>query len=265
MTTTDSDPTSTKRPRIYPYFDLSVALTLAEKVYKEGGGSVDKRQLAELLGVGKGSSTEMRIISAIMFGLVSRREQRIETTELGRRAVSPVNDGERAIALSDAFDHVGLFASVRKRFAGQPLPTDAGIKTLMVRDLEVLEKHKNEAFNTMMKSAKEAGILRTRQTGTYLTTLAGHGAPNNEQADEPQTPAAIALPSVSQVPAKTTLGLHPSIQGLVDELAKDAPTWDADRREIWEAAFSGVLDYVFPKTKRPRSTTPVDPNDLPFE
>ena len=244
-----------RTPRRYPYYPLEFAVELAQKIYGEGAGTVDKAQLAELLGKRKGSSVlEMRIISAGMFGLVARNEGKIATTDLGRRVARPMSPEERAGALSEAFDNVELFAAIRRRFAGQPLPDDNGIRVLMVRDLGVPEAQRNDAFNVMMRSAREAGILINRSSGTYLTALAVRPTEAIEperlvarEEGQPNEGAISTAPSASQ---ELAARLHPSIRGLVDELAKEADTWDAEKRAIWESAMRAILDYVYPNTRK---------------
>ena len=253
--TTASSERAERAPRRYPYYPLEHAVEVAQRIYGEGGGSVDKAQLAELLGKGKGSSAlEMRIISAAMFGIVQRHEGKIETTDLGRRVARPMSPDERGNALSEAFDNVELFAAIRKRFAGQPLPDDNGIKVLMVRDLGLPNSQRNDAFNVMIRSAREAGILINRSSGMYLTALAGRPTEPSETerplAQEKGGPN-LSTVSAGQSASQALAGhLHPSIRGLVDELAREGETWDAERRGIWESAMRAILDYVYPNTRK---------------
>lgn len=45
-------------------------------------------------------------------------------------------------------------------------------------------------------------------------------------------------------------GLHPSISGLVNELARNGINWTLEERRLWESALSAMLDLVLPNTRK---------------
>jgi hypothetical protein len=252
-----------REPRKFPYYPLEFAVKLSERLFEEGGGRVDRQGMAELLELKpRSSALEMRIISAAMFGLVTRKEGTIVLTPLGRLAAKPSSPEERAAALAQAFDSVPLFSTIRRTFAGQPLPGEAGLKVRLIRDWGVPAVQKAEAYNVLMRSANFAGILIQKQSGQYLTSLSGRAGRAAENGDNGEMSDVDSYSNVertdvvqeSETSRAVREGLHPSIKGLVDEMARDARQWDAEQRRIWEAALKSVMDYVYPQTRRDAGT-----------
>jgi hypothetical protein len=45
------------------------------------------------------------------------------------------------------------------------------------------------------------------------------------------------------------LGLHPSVEALLTDLARVGPEWTAEQRERWVNTFLSNIDYAYPAKK----------------
>ena len=231
-------------PRKYPYYGLKIAIEVAEIIYRKRGGVTSRAGLAESLGISKTSGAlEMRIITAASFGVVVRKEGEIRTTDLARKIIKPVSDSEKAQALAEAFAHVPLFATIQRRFAGQPLPEEEGIKNLLERDFEIPKNQVNEAYNLMMNSAREAGLLRTTNAGTWLSIL-----PEQKEAEEKKaTQLEVAAPSEgAKGEPPSQLSLDSAMTGLLLKLPLNGRFKNKAERDRWKKSFDAVFEFLYP-------------------
>ena len=259
---TAPDTATTKRsPRKFPYFSLKTAMDVAERVYLRGGGRVTRTQAAELLEVKVTSSLlEMRLITAAQFGLVKRSDGRVEVTDIGRKIVRPASEAERAAALVEAFESVPMFKAIKERFQGSPMPDEAGLKNVLVRDFDVPERQKNDAYNLLMSAGREAGILVAKPSGLWFSALPaakpGEADSQEKTGDDVQRKPAEAPSQVGRTAGQDHL--HPSIAGLIGDLPQTGADWSRDDREAWQAALAAILDVVYPSSRSQRQTPPSD-------
>jgi hypothetical protein len=218
---------------LFPLYDLGVALQLARRVESDGGGTLAEETLAIALGLSaKSSSFRLRGLTARQFGLLSKSGTNVATTALGKAILKPTTPQEKASALGKAFVNIPLFKAVADRFKGVPLPEGTPLRNVLEREFKVESDRVQSAERVLMDSAREAGVLHTSGSQTYLT-LAGIPAGQADIRHDVSPPGA----GVPSFPGESSGGEEaPSRQGMLNISEEDlADFGDEEFEKVWDA------------------------------
>ena len=181
-----------RSPYLFPAYGIATALQVAERVESDGGGSLNEATLAIAMSSSAKSSTfRLKTLTAKQFGILAKNGPDLQTTALGKAILKPTHEGEKAAALAKAFLNIPLFREVSKRYEGQPLPTSDSLRNILERELGIINKRVPDAERVMMDSARDAGVLHTTGSNTYLA---------------PETDASPA--AIERNPSSTTAIVH---------------------------------------------------------
>jgi hypothetical protein len=173
---TENDPDS-ERPGAkqrsgtpYPYFGLSMAISIVEAVRKSGGSEAPSSAVMAQMGVPK--TTDRRwaygIPAAAQFGLIERvgrgDDGRIKLTELATRIVLPTTPEEGMAARVAAFRTPQLYSKLLERFAGHPVPQKEGLRNLLFREFGIVESMAAYAAEAFLDSLKDAGLVNANNS-----------------------------------------------------------------------------------------------------
>lgn len=153
----------------FPIYPLSTALDIAERVEKEGAGSLSETTLAMSLGVSvKGSGFQLKVLTAKQFGLLLKQGGNLVTTQIAKSIFKPISDEERLVALVQAFHNIPLFKAVSDKYEGSPLPSDEALRNVLEREFKVTHERVSSAQSMLINSAKTAEVLQESRGKTYL-------------------------------------------------------------------------------------------------
>ena len=158
---------------LFPSYDFGIARKIAERIERDGAGSLAEATLAVALGSSaKSSGFRLRVLAAKHFGLLNKRGNMLETTPLAKAIIKPKNDSERNSSIIEAFLRVPLFQEIANRYKGQPLPQGASFRNILERELGIQPNRVTEAERVFTDSCREANMLRVTGNNTYLVTQA---------------------------------------------------------------------------------------------
>lgn len=227
----------------YPYYDLAATIDVARRLFGERGGRVTEDGLAEMLGTAKAKSAfQTKINAAQLFGLLKRDGNALAVTDLALRIVKPRTPEDAAQATVEAFLSVPLFDAVQKRYAGNPLPPDDGLRNALELDFGVIPKRVPDAFATLMRSAERAGVLYRSGGNSYLSRGTGVGEPS--RPDQPPVQPGVQQLVLPKVPDAGVP--HPALGGLLQVLPDGANQWTEAERSRWLEAFQATIKVLYP-------------------
>lgn len=179
MTTEQANNSQTKKPRkkrvrspyLFPVYDFGVARRIAERVERDGAGSLSEETLAIALGVSaKSSGYRLRTLTARQFRLLTKQGEILSTTLLAKAMLKPTTEEERKNAMVESFLSIPLFKAMATRFKGQPLPRGEAFRNILEREFKIESNRVGDAERVLMDSAREASLLQTTGNNTYLVT-----------------------------------------------------------------------------------------------
>lgn len=218
-----------RSPYLFPAYDFSMARQIAERVEKDGAGSLSEETLAIALHLSiKSSGFQLKTLTARQFGLLTKQRETLSTTPMAKAIFKPTTESEKAKALIDSFLAIPLFREVATRFKGQPLPQGQAFRNILEREFRVDSRRVSDAERVLMDSARETGVLVTSGSNLYLSTektapAQPSGVPQSGVGQLTPT----ALPSSPVPPAPSTGILTVS----EDDLAEFD---DSEFGEIWQ-------------------------------
>jgi hypothetical protein len=212
---------------LFPSYDLVLARQIAERVERDGAGTLSEETLAINLHLSvKSSGFQLKTLTARQFGLLTKRGQMLSTTPLAKAIFKPVNEAEKRNALVKSFLEIPLFREVANRFKGTPLPQSQDFRNILEREFKVDSKRVGDAERVLMDSAREAGVLLTSGGNAYLST-----EPHAPEQSAAQTPAG-APPPITETPQVSVSG--GKILPVIDET--DLLELDDEQfRQFWDA------------------------------
>jgi len=216
-----------RSPYLFPAYDFSMARQIAERVEKDGAGSLSEETLAIALHLSaKSSGFQLKTLTARQFGLLTKQRETLSTTPMAKAIFKPTTESEKAKALIDSFLAIPLFREVATRFKGQPLPQGQAFRNILEREFQVDSKRVSDAERVLMDSAREAGVLVTSGSNTYLST---------ERATVAQPSYAIDS-GIDQPAPPTPPGPSTSSTGMLTVSENDLAEFsDSEFGEIWQA------------------------------
>lgn len=227
----------------FPYLDLEDAISVARAMWKSGGQSYAKDQLAGTMGQSPISGNfVMKTQAARLFGLVDFSQSKFMLTQLGYEIVD-TDPSRVAAAKAAAFLKVPLYARAYEAFRGKPLPPRGGLEQCFV-DFGVSFKQKDKARQAFERSAEQAGYFATGRERLVPPIVApspplgGNDAP--APMDQPQNQ------STQRSASGSALALDELILGLLKRLPPSGEKWDLDKRVRWLRTLNANLEEVYP-------------------
>ena len=147
--------------RPYPRRTLEDSLRVPQAIKdKNGGQPWAPDQVASAIGVGMSGSYFYLTQAARDFGLTegTREAAKISITDLGKRAVYPRSDEERAQALLEAFFSVDIFKRLVEYYHGSKLPEEPYLTNTLNTEFGLDESLVDEFVGLFEKNARFVGV-----------------------------------------------------------------------------------------------------------
>lgn len=241
-TTIQPEPGKQQRQRsaiAFPYMDLSEAMAVAKAIHEHvGSGDCDEHQLSAWINKSSKSSTFRLLISAgKLFGMIESSGDHFRLTQLGRRAVDPIQERD---ALARAFLAVPLYGAVFEKYKGGVVPPASALEREMGQ-IGVAEKQIRTARLVMERSAQYANFTEHGRDRWVMPGVA--------QVDRHET----APPPAEEPRHGNGNGgggdrdLHPFIEGLLRTLPDpdSEEEWPLDKRVKWLQTAANIFDLIY--------------------
>ncbi len=212
-------------------------MEVAQALHSNGGIEASCDQLAAWLKmVPTGGAFRIRLYTARLFGFIEmERGGTVRLTGLGQRAADP---NQEAVARSESFLTVPLYAAIFNNYKGGTLPPTKGLER-EIEKLGVAPKQADRARRVFGRSAKQAGFFAHgterlvmpafKDKGPVATPVSGppkeygrHGGDDGGGRD-----------------------LHPFIRGLLETLPEPRTKWGARDRVKWLSAAAQIFDLIY--------------------
>jgi hypothetical protein len=163
--------TAKRSPYLFPAYDFGFARQIAERVERDGAGTLSEETLAIALNLSvKSSGFQLKTLTARQFGLLEKQGNILTTTDLAKAIFKPTSEAEKANALAQSFMKIPLFREVANRFKGRPLPPSQDFRNFIERELGIDSKRVADAERVLKDSARETGVIVTSGSNSYLST-----------------------------------------------------------------------------------------------
>lgn len=166
--TTGSEKAQQKRARstAYPGLTIQEAERVARAV-EEGGGRLSDEALASGLKTTTKASKFLRSVAAAgYYGLIERKAGVSTVTSLGKRVVTPTQEGDDEAALAEAFEQPQLFKDVLERFAGRTLPRRELFQNVLHSEHGITLAAAPDAARVFLESGLAVGRLAAEDDDT---------------------------------------------------------------------------------------------------
>jgi predicted nucleotide-binding protein len=167
-----------------PLHDLESSLKIAKCLWDNFAGKEERPlQIAAALNISPASSGWRTLTgSAIAYGITDGgyNAEVIRLTELGRRLVSPLNDGDDALARKDAALRPRMLREFLERYNQAKFPKDEIAKNVL-QSLGVPREKIEEAYEILQANCKFAGFLVATPTGNFVQLHGGSAQPQEAQ------------------------------------------------------------------------------------
>lgn len=236
-----------------PRHNMQTALNVAKITFDRAGGKCNPEQMAAFLGY-KGSNNGAfiaRIASTRMFGFIEydRASKSYIVTNLAKTILAPVKETEAKKNKVETFKSIDLFNSLLKELKGTPLPSDSGLKNLLVNNYNFPNKKASKVLRVFKESAEYSGFFECDNNRLIEPViendkgedeLAGsYDEQNEENGNGAQNPS---FHDSQQIPPN----IHIAILGLLKELPPIGNPWDTTHKERFMAAFKTTIDFIYP-------------------
>jgi hypothetical protein len=206
-----------------PAYTLKDALRIAEAIRdqfaKEPTTPLD---LAVALDMPPASTNyKMLTGAAIAYGLTDGGAQAatIALTELGRRTVAPIEDGDDVIAMREAVLKPRIIRDFLQKYNGSPLPSPH-IALNVIEQMNVPSAAKQRAYDMIIKNAEQLGLLIELKGKKYVRLDSSKAAVASGDRDQD-----VAAPIENNVISDLGSG-DPSYDGVVAPELLALPTMD---------------------------------------
>lgn len=163
-----------------PAYTLSDALRVAEAIRDQfAKAATTPLNLAVALKIAPtGTVYKMLTGSAVAYGLTEGAAQAssIALTDLGRRIVAPVEEGDDLVAMRQAVLKPRVIREFLEKYDGSPLPLQA-IACNVIEQMNVPTNATERAYNMIVRNAEELGLF-VEVKGKRYVNLEGIAAPN---------------------------------------------------------------------------------------
>lgn len=150
-----------ERSPLYPVFSIGETIDFAEEIVKIGGKKVSVETVASVIGMStKTNSFKSRISTAKQFGLIRGASGAVELTDLAKRIIYAVNDGERKTAMVESFLSAPLYRKIAERYENQAIPPVDKFGNILLLEYGITKNAKDVAAGKFIESAEQIGILK---------------------------------------------------------------------------------------------------------
>ena len=149
-----------ERSRSFPSYTLAESLQNADMVKKNLGGYPSTREdISKAVGSERISgASAKKIASMVQFGLLRKAGTKYALSELHQKITHPLSTEEKAAALTEAFLRPSLYSQlIEKLRASGAIPEH--LRTILIRDFEVLEVSAELASRVFIESALFVGLV----------------------------------------------------------------------------------------------------------
>ena len=233
----------------YPYFDADASLEVARLLHVKGGGSATPDQMAAFLGYKsvKSGTYQTRTSAARQFGFIRYENGTIAVTERAHKILNPVMPDDASYAKAEAFLSIELFDEIYKKFQGQTIPPEVGMKNLLIQTFGFSSDRAGPAVRVLMDSAEQCGFFsasgdRSRLIKPAIKTIGEKHVAHEQSQQKPLEEKSRQSPSGGGEPP----GVHSAIIGLLRELPAPGSPWTKSKKKAFKAAFSATLDFIYP-------------------
>jgi hypothetical protein len=240
-------------------YDLAAAVEVARLV-DSAGGVLAADILAPALGYsGTNNGTYLtRVANARLFGVVSGRGSRFETTERGRTILAG-REPDASIARRQAFLAVPLFRAVADAAAmqGDLLPPD--LAGWLESDFGEVDAKSQSVADRLIASASQAGLLQRTNNGKYQLRGSLTNFTPVEKPPSPWSLRQLGLPEGMRSPSREDVPVAESglwLDEEPDRASKRTPAW---RRAGVVVAAAVVLVVVAVPVALVASGSPTQP------
>lgn len=240
----------------FPYYDLADSVLVAKVIHEKGGGTVDRAQLATLLGhkgINSGAFLT-RVSAAKMFGTIEQTDDlNFRVTQRGQAIVAPISEQTATGAKVAAFLAVELFKKVYDQFHGTTLPAEIGLRNLLETTYKIVPDRIVPTVRIMLDSAEYAGLFKAAGNRTKMVMpLVPLPVPGGTVP-----PAQGAKPEDSHAPKGNNggggggggddgSGIDPAIMGLLRRLPPGGTPISSKRRKALIDAFTYAVGFIYP-------------------
>ena len=203
-----------------PYASLVEAISVAERIFRDGGGQLPQEHIASALGSKSiASSTFVRKLAALRhFGVVEVHGNTVKLTSLGFSIAAPASSEEKLSSLFQAFRRVDLFQLLHDRYRGKLLPEMNSLKNILMREYDVNKREHAEVWVKAFFDALETVGLIDRRGGSQMVL------------SQPQ------IAPIMKPPAREERKLEPRSESL-GEVDREEP--GGDKEQIIRLNFEG--------------------------
>lgn len=165
----------TKRTRqrsayLFPAYDFSTALDIAQRVEENGNGSLSEETLAVNMGLSaKSSGFKLKTLTARQFQLLTKQGETLITTPTAKAILKPTSEDDALNGYRQSFMAIPLFRAVAERFKGQFLPDSPTMRNVLEREFQVDHERVQHAERTLLDSARDAHVTTQNGDKKYLT------------------------------------------------------------------------------------------------
>jgi hypothetical protein len=227
---------------VFPYGDLTDAISVAKGIHTVGGTNCQIDQLAAQLDHTVTSGAfQQRLNTARIFGLLTNSKGRVTLTPLGTRIVD--HQQEKA-AKVESFLSVPLYKKVYEHFKGTTLPPASGLDAT-IEEFGVSAKQRETARRAFQRSAMQAGFFEISQDRLTYPSMKGTGESAASAHSEDQRAAEGKRKTSNGAGGDGGDGTsHPLIEGLIKALPAPGE-WPLDARRKWLQAAAMNFDFVY--------------------
>jgi predicted nucleotide-binding protein len=220
---------------------LRVPIVIAEQFGKQPTPPAQVALVLDLLP--KGSQFELLTGSAIAYGLTEggSKAESIGLTDLGKRIVSPLVEGEDVAGMREAFLRPRIISDFLRRYDGSTLPTDERVGRNVLEDLGVPPQRGESTLAMIVEGAAQLGLI-TEVRGKQVVSLQPVGTrlhvvpePEPDESEETDVLPAATLAAVPEMP------MTPEVP-LVEERNRKVFVSHGSNRKIVEQ-LKGLLEF----------------------
>ena len=141
----------------YPQASLKNALAIAHAV-SDLGESSSSRMVATRLNKKGGGAFGNKVSAAVKFMLVSRHEQKLHLTELGRKICLSYDEEEKRKLCREAFLNIPLFNTLCEKYSGKKLPVEH-FGNVLALDYHIKKRIAPKIAGYFLKGGKDVGLV----------------------------------------------------------------------------------------------------------
>lgn len=204
------------RSTSYPSLPLEESLKKLHTLKDSHGinGEYDREETAKGMGYGSLSGSSARAVAALVqFGLLNRNKDQYSISELGKKYLMPIEEGQIQEAIKEAALKPVLLRKIYEEYNGQPLPGQ--LKNILTITYGIQGAATNVALRVVKQTFQSSGLLQ--ENG--ILANANNEAASNATVEKPQTPSddSETHTIIGSVPDKIISAGDPKMTNLTEQ------------------------------------------------